>query len=221
MRAAVPVPVTVKMRIGVLGAGARRANMAAFDEQDYEQLRHFTALVAAAGCDHFIVHARKAVLGGLSPKENREVPPLRYEVVQRLQPGFSGAVDRRQWRPAHGGAEPRSARVGRAGSCSAARPITARSARRAAPAVFADGWRAPEVDALLERMAIYAEREVAAGEHACRRSPGTCWVCWRADPAPAQFRQLLSEGASRLGSGPGAATAVRRLLQEARERLAA
>ncbi len=56
--------------------------------RDYERLRDFTATVAAAGCGHFIVHARKAVLGGLSPRENREVPPLRYDVVQRLAAEF-------------------------------------------------------------------------------------------------------------------------------------
>jgi tRNA-dihydrouridine synthase A len=75
MRAAVPshVPVTVKCRIGV-------------DEQDdYEGLERFLTTAAAAGCDTFIVHARKAWLKGLSPKENREIPPLDYGRVARLK----------------------------------------------------------------------------------------------------------------------------------------
>ncbi len=73
MRAAVALPVTVKHRIGV-------------DDQDsYEHMRGFVDTVAAAGCDRFTVHARKAVLGGLSPKENRTVPPLRYPEVYRLK----------------------------------------------------------------------------------------------------------------------------------------
>ncbi len=73
MRAAVPLPVTVKHRIGI-------------DDQDrYEDLARFVTTVAAAGCDRFIVHARKAWLSGLSPKENRTVPPLRYEEVHRLK----------------------------------------------------------------------------------------------------------------------------------------
>lgn len=73
MRAAVEVPVTVKTRLGV-------------DEHDsYEFARDFIAEVAGAGCDTFIVHARKAWLSGLSPKENREVPPLDYERVHRLK----------------------------------------------------------------------------------------------------------------------------------------
>ena len=58
----------------------------------------FRRHVAAAGCDVFIVHARNAVLKGLSPKENREVPPLRYDVVAPAEARFSGADDRHQRR---------------------------------------------------------------------------------------------------------------------------
>lgn len=73
MRAAVTVPVTVKHRIGV-------------DELDhYDHMRHFVDVVLAAGADRFTVHARKAWLNGLSPKENRNVPPLRYDDVYRLK----------------------------------------------------------------------------------------------------------------------------------------
>ena len=69
-------PVTVKHRIGI-------------DEQDsYEQLAHFVDTIAQAGCRTFIVHARKAWLQGLSPKDNREIPPLRYEQVHRLKADF-------------------------------------------------------------------------------------------------------------------------------------
>ena len=80
MRDAVAIPVTVKHRIG-LDAG-----------QDYGFVRDFVGAVAEAGCDVFIVHARNAVLKGLSPKENREVPPLRYEVVHRLKRDFPRAT---------------------------------------------------------------------------------------------------------------------------------
>ena len=73
MKQAVAIPVTVKCRIGV-------------DEQDPEAaLDALTAAVKAAGVDALIVHARKAWLQGLSPKENREIPPLRYEWVHRLK----------------------------------------------------------------------------------------------------------------------------------------
>jgi tRNA-dihydrouridine synthase A len=76
MRDAVAVPVTVKHRIG-LDADER-----------YEFVRDFVGTVAAAGCSTFIVHARNAILKGLSPKENREIPPLRYDVVHRLKREF-------------------------------------------------------------------------------------------------------------------------------------
>ena len=76
MRDAVALPVTVKHRIG-LGRS-----------EDYAFVRDFVGTVAAAGANAFIVHARNAVLKGLSPKENREVPPLRYDVVRRLKRDF-------------------------------------------------------------------------------------------------------------------------------------
>ena len=57
-------------------------------DEDYGFVRDFVGTVARAGCDVFIVHARNAVLKGLSPKENREVPRLRYEVVHRLKRDF-------------------------------------------------------------------------------------------------------------------------------------
>jgi len=76
MAQAVDIPVTVKCRIGV-------------DKQDEEKtLPHFIETVANAGCTHFIVHARKAWLDGLSPKENRTVPPLDYDIVRRMKVRF-------------------------------------------------------------------------------------------------------------------------------------
>ena len=76
MRDAVSLPVTVKHRIGL------------DHEQGYGFVRDFVGTVAAAGCEVFIVHARNAVLKGLSPKENREIPPLRREVVHWLKRDF-------------------------------------------------------------------------------------------------------------------------------------
>ncbi|MBZ9714301.1 tRNA dihydrouridine(20/20a) synthase DusA [Deinococcus multiflagellatus] len=76
MRGATTLPVTVKHRIGI------------DDLDSYEHLTAFVRTVAAAGCETFIVHARKAWLSGLSPKENREIPPLRYEVVRQLKVDF-------------------------------------------------------------------------------------------------------------------------------------
>jgi tRNA-dihydrouridine synthase A len=77
MRAKVNIPVTVKCRIGI------------DDMDDYEGLSQFVSTVADAGCEHFIVHARKAWLQGLSPKQNRDVPPLNYQRVYDLKDEFS------------------------------------------------------------------------------------------------------------------------------------
>jgi tRNA-dihydrouridine synthase A len=85
MRARVAIPVTVKVRIGIEeGEGAVRRGLE-YTVRDYERLVEFVGLVAAAGCEVFAIHARKAVLTGLSPKENREVPPLRYDIVRQLK----------------------------------------------------------------------------------------------------------------------------------------
>jgi len=76
MRDAVSLPVSVKCRLGI-------------DRDDsYEAVQQFVECVAASGCTHFIVHARKAWLDGLSPKQNRTVPPLRYDYVYRLKREF-------------------------------------------------------------------------------------------------------------------------------------
>jgi tRNA-dihydrouridine synthase A len=98
MREAVSVPVTVKCRIGI------------DDHDDYDFFAGFIATVRTAGVGTFIVHARKAHLQGLSPKENREVPPLRYEVPLRLKlehpdltvilnGGLKSLAQVRQWLP--------------------------------------------------------------------------------------------------------------------------
>ena len=73
MQAEVDIPVTVKCRIGI------------DDMDEYEDFSRFIDVVAGAGCDTFIVHARKAWLQGLSPKENRDIPPLNYERVYQLK----------------------------------------------------------------------------------------------------------------------------------------
>lgn len=76
MQAEVDIPVTVKSRIGI------------DDMDEYEDLTRFIDVVAASGCNTFIVHARKAWLKGLSPKENRDIPPLLYDRVYHLKQQF-------------------------------------------------------------------------------------------------------------------------------------
>lgn len=76
MQACVSIPVTVKCRIGI-------------DDQDsYQDLTSFIKIVAGGGCKTFIIHARKAFLSGLSPKQNRDVPPLQYDFVYRIKSDF-------------------------------------------------------------------------------------------------------------------------------------
>ena len=76
MRDAVDIPVTVKHRIGING------------RDSYAELCEFVGTVREAGCTSFTVHARIAILEGLSPKENREIPPLRYEIAAQLKQDF-------------------------------------------------------------------------------------------------------------------------------------
>ncbi|MCC2624850.1 MAG: tRNA dihydrouridine(20/20a) synthase DusA [Burkholderiales bacterium] len=73
---AVDIPVSIKHRTGL--------NY----NYDYEYLRAFVGTVATTGCNHFIIHARNAILSGLSPKQNREIPPLRYDFVYQLKQEF-------------------------------------------------------------------------------------------------------------------------------------
>jgi len=81
MSAVTKVPVTVKCRIGIEPSPAPTLD-------DYAFLHRFVATIARADCDVFVVHARRAVLNGLSPKENREIPPLRYDVAAQLRADF-------------------------------------------------------------------------------------------------------------------------------------
>lgn len=76
MQSVVKIPVTIKHRIGV------------DDVEDYDSLQNFVAGIASTGCQRFSIHARKAILKGLSPKENRNIPPLKYDFVYRLKKDF-------------------------------------------------------------------------------------------------------------------------------------
>lgn len=76
MQDAVDIPVTVKCRIGI------------DDSEDYVFLEDFIGKISDTGCNTFIIHARKAWLQGLSPKENRDIPPLQYDVVEKIKTNF-------------------------------------------------------------------------------------------------------------------------------------
>ncbi len=80
MQSAVSIPITIKCRIGI------------DDEDSYESFYQFVDTLHRAGCRIFIVHARKAILTGLSPKENREIPPLKYDYVYRIKDEFQDSI---------------------------------------------------------------------------------------------------------------------------------
>lgn len=88
MKQSTQKPITVKNRIGIDGQNVLPASFERNILDEYEDMVHFIKTVASAGADRFIVHARIAILAGLSPKENREIPKLRYEDVYRLKSEF-------------------------------------------------------------------------------------------------------------------------------------
>ena len=204
MRAAVRVPVTVKMRIGVLEAGAGapwRARLAQFDQHDYEQLHGFTAALRAAGCNLFIVHARQAVLGGLSPKDNRAVPPLRYEVARRLPGDFPDCrfVLNGGMRDVAG---VQAALPGFAGVMLGREAYHRPQVLAELHAVlFADAWSMPEEGALIERMAAYAARERARGEPLAAITRHMLGL-YSGRPGARAFRHALASAARQPGAGP-------------------
>jgi tRNA-dihydrouridine synthase A len=202
MRAVVGVPVTVKMRIGVVSAGARdaRAAVAGFDESDFEKLCGFVGSVRDAGCAVVIVHARKAVLRGLSPKDNREIPPLRYDIVRRLRGHFpelpmvvnggvrtaAGAIELLSWCD--------GVMLGREAYH---RPFVLAELHRL---LDPDAPPVPSRRAVLGRMQGYAARELARGG---RLAPIVRHMLglYAGEPGARQFRRTLSEGARAPGAG--------------------
>jgi len=188
MRAAVEVPVTVKTRIGI-------------DDQDsYEFLRSFVDTVAAAGCDTFVMHARKAILSGLSPKENRTVPPLDYERVYRLKADrpdlaivLNGGITTRAECERHLAAVD-GVMIGRQAY---QQPWFLTELRDLAGIVGPD---VPSRESIVEQMLTYVERELAAGaelKHITRHMLGL----FAGQPGARRWRRYLSENAHRRGAG--------------------
>jgi tRNA-dihydrouridine synthase A len=189
MTASVTVPVTVKTRIGI-------------DNQDsYEAFAAFVERLTGAGCRTFIVHARKAILKGLSPKENRSVPPLRYDVVYRLKNEFPGLTivlngGIRQLDEAAGHLDHvDGVMVGREAyhnPCVLSR-VDAR--------FFADPGEVADRALIVERMLPYIERELSAGselKHIARHMLGL----FQGVHGARAWRRHLSEHAPQAGAGP-------------------
>ncbi len=191
MKAAVRIPVTVKCRIGI-------------DEQDPNQaLFAFAAAVKAAGADALIVHARKAWLKGLSPRENREVPPLDYAVVHRLKaahPDFEivlnggiATLEQAQAELKHVD----GVMMGRAAYQEPWRLLAADALLFGAPAPFASAREAALA------LIPYIEREIAKGAHLHAITRHVLGL-FRAVPGARAFRRHLATEAAK----PGASAAV-------------
>jgi tRNA-dihydrouridine synthase A len=180
MRAAVNIPVTVKCRIGVDDQGAE------------ESLFTLVDLVSKTGCDIFIVHARKAWLDGLSPKENREIPPLDYPLVRRLKkerPHLTIILN--------GGIETIAAAAAHLESVDG---VMLGRAAYGAPAIladvdiriFGDVSPPPRLDDVVGEMSAYVKRMAAQGvspHHIVRHMLGL----YHGRPGARAWRRVLSE----------------------------
>jgi tRNA-dihydrouridine synthase A len=189
MKAAVAKPVTVKCRLGV-------------DEQDPEEaLDALADAVLAAGADAIWVHARKAWLHGLSPKENRTLPPLDHERVHRLKArlpnvfvGINGGLRTLDAALAELDRVD-GAMLGRA-ACETPMILADADNR-----IYGDSTVAPDPFTVAERMIAYAEERCAAGtriHHIARHMLGL----FHGRPGARLWRQVLTVGASRSGAGP-------------------
>ena len=185
MREAVSIPVTVKHRIGLDWV------------EDFSFLENFVRAVSDAGCNTFLVHARNAVLKGLSPKENREVPPLRYEAVYRLKRDFpaleivlNGGITRKD--------QLRDANVD---------GVMLGRAAYHDPWVLADDGLTRS--GVVQRMYRYCEKMLAQG-HSLRNIARHMLGLYHGEPRARLWRRMLSDAAALARNDP-------RLLRDALE----
>ncbi|WP_444912163.1 tRNA dihydrouridine(20/20a) synthase DusA [Microbulbifer sp. PAAF003] len=188
MREAVSIPVTVKHRIGI------------DDMEDYPGLTRFVEAQANAGVDTFIVHARKAWLKGLSPKENREIPPLNYDMVYQLKKDYpqlqiviNGGINSIEECQQH---------------LSHVDGVMLGRAAYQTPTILAQvdsqlfgGETGPDAIQVVEQMLPYIEQEMQRGQrlnHITRHMLGL----FQGLPGARRFRRHLSEYAHKPGAGP-------------------
>ncbi|WP_444939965.1 tRNA dihydrouridine(20/20a) synthase DusA [Microbulbifer sp. ZKSA004] len=188
MREAVSIPVTVKHRIGI------------DDMEDYPGLTRFVEAQANAGGDTFIVHARKAWLKGLSPKENREIPPLNYDMVYQLKKDYpqlqiviNGGINSIEECQQH---------------LSHVDGVMLGRAAYQTPTILAQvdsqlfgGETGPDAIQVVEQMLPYIEQEMQRGQrlnHITRHMLGL----FQGLPGARRFRRHLSENAHKPGAGP-------------------
>ena len=186
MRAAVSIPVTVKCRLGV------------DDQDEYADLENFVGRVRVAGCSVFVVHARKAWLEGLSPKENREVPPLNYERVYHLKRDFpeltiivNGGISTLADIDEH---------LRHADGVMLGRTAYHEPYRLAEAEARLFGTPLPDRDGVLDRLRPYIEAHLARGDrlqHITRHILGL----YQGLPGARAYRRVLSERAHRADAG--------------------
>lgn len=205
MKQAVNIPVTVKHRIGING------------RDTYEELVDFVGKVAEAGCETFIVHARIAILEGLSPKENRDIPPLKPEVVYRLKKDFSdleiiinGGIG------SFAEIEQHMARVDGVmlGREAYHNPyLMAEVDNR----LYGTGKPMIQRHQVVEKMLPYIESELAKGtylSHITRHMLGL----YQGEPGARKFRRYISENAHKKGAGSEVLLEAVRQVESLRER---
>lgn len=188
MKAVIGLPVTVKTRIGI-------------DQQDsYGELVDFVGTVAGAGCDALIVHARKAWLKGLSPRENREVPPLRYDWVDRLKGDFPALP-----MVINGGIETLDAALGFLDRLDGV--MIGRAAyqspwllAQADGLIFQDPAPIPTRQEVLERLLPYVESGLRTGVPLTAMTRHILGL-FQGQPGARAWRRHLSENAHRPGAG--------------------
>ncbi|WP_416240435.1 tRNA dihydrouridine(20/20a) synthase DusA [Oceanimonas baumannii] len=189
MKAAVSIPVTVKTRIGI-------------DEQDsYAFLCTLVDKVAEAGVDALIVHARKAWLQGLSPKENREIPPLDYERVYQLKrdyPALTMAVN--------GGIktlDEAKAHLQQLDGVMLGREVYQNPYLLAQvdAELFGEHWQVPSRHQVIRNLLPYIERELSQGTYLGNITRHTLGI-FQGMPGARAWRRHLSENAHKRGAGP-------------------
>jgi tRNA-dihydrouridine synthase A len=188
MREKVDVPITVKTRIGIN------------DQDSYDFFRRFVDALVAVGCQTFVVHARIAILEGLSPKENRTVPPLNHERVYRMKREMpdlkiilNGGIKTLQHVDEVLG-EVDGVMIGREAYHNPY--FLAELESHLQP-----NWSLPQREKVVEQMIPYIERELAAGERLSRITRHMSGL-FLGQPGARAWRRFLSENACVDGAGP-------------------
>ena len=187
MQDSVSIPVTIKHRIGIESPALGKLD-------DYSHLSRFIETVSASGCQTFIVHARIAVLEGLSPKQNREVPPLKYQTVYQLKQDFpdleiiiNGGINTLEQSQAHL-QHIDGVMIGREAYQN---PFMLSQADNL---IYDQSAYTPDRLELLQRFVPYIEREIAQGTH-LKHITRHILGLFKGERGGRQFRRHLSEHA--------------------------